>query len=90
MVIKALILATGIAAILAIAIGPTMLMSSAYADPAPKEDPSCSDPKFADRDSCPGNSEEAEGNDRDDNCIARNKGQSSPDCDDGTVNPPND
>ena len=27
---------------------------------------SCSDPKFADRESCPGNSENAQGNDRDD------------------------
>ncbi len=87
MAIKALILATGIVAILAIAISP--YMSTVFADPAPKEDPSCSDPKFADRDSCPGASEDASGGDRDDECTARNRGQSSDDCNDAIVNPPN-
>jgi hypothetical protein len=77
----------GIVAVLAIVLAPAV-MNSAFADPAPKQDPSCSDPKFSDRDSCPGKSEEAEGGDRDDECTARNKGQSDENCDDDIVNPP--
>lgn len=73
----------------AFVIGPA-LIQSASAVPAPKTDDRCSDPKFADRDSCPGKSEDAKGNDRDDECIARNNGQAKqfPECDDGVVNPP--
>ncbi len=81
------IVVLGIAAVLAIVLAPT-LMNSAFADPAPKQDPSCSDPKFADRDSCPGQSEEASGGDRDDTCTARNRGQSDDNCNDDIVNPP--
>jgi hypothetical protein len=78
----------GIAAVLAIVLAPAVMIST-FADPAPKQDESCSDEKFSDRDSCPGKSEEAKGNDRDDECVARNKGQSDEDCTE-TVNPPND
>jgi hypothetical protein len=77
----------GIATVLAVVFAPAVMIS-AFADPAPKQDPSCSDEKFADRDSCPGKSEEAEGGDRDDECTARNKGQSDENCDDDIVNPP--
>jgi hypothetical protein len=83
---SAIFLAVVAAGVLAIVSTPIL----ASADPAPKEDPSCSDPKFEDRDSCPGKSEEAEGNDRDDECTARNRGQASEDCDDDVVNPPKD
>ena len=79
----------GIAAVLAIVIAP-VIMNSAVADPAPKQDPSCSDPKFADRDSCPGKSEDASGGDRDDECTARNRGQADENCNDDIVNPPKD
>jgi hypothetical protein len=58
---------------LAFVVGP-VLIQSASAVPAPKTDPGCSDPKFADRDSCPGKSEEAEGGERDDECTPRNRG----------------
>jgi hypothetical protein len=84
-----ILLAAGVAAVLAVVIAPA-LVEPASADPAPKQDPSCSDPKFEDRDSCPGKSEDAEGNDRDDECTARNRGQSDEDCDDDIVNPPKD
>jgi hypothetical protein len=78
----------GIAAIvLAIVVAPAV-MNSAFADPAPKQDPSCSDPKFADRDSCPGKSEDASSGDRDDECTARNRGQADENCNDDIVNPP--
>jgi hypothetical protein len=46
--------------VLTIMVAP-VVMNSAFADPAPKQDPSCSDPKFADRDICPGKSEDASG-----------------------------
>jgi hypothetical protein len=81
-------LAVGVAAILAVVIAPTLVIS-ASADPAPKQDESCSDEKFSDRDSCPGKSEDSESDKRDDECIARNKGQADEDCTE-TVNPPND
>jgi hypothetical protein len=85
----AIFLAVGVAAVLAVVIAPTLVIS-ASADPAPKQDESCSDPKFSDRDSCPGESEDSKGkNDRDDECIARNKGQADEDCTE-TVNPKND
>jgi hypothetical protein len=84
----AIFLAVGVAAVLAVVMAPA-LVKPVSADPAPKQDESCSDEKFSDRDSCPGKSEDAKGNDRDDDCTARNKGQSDEDCTD-TVNPPND
>lgn len=79
----------GVAAVLAIVVAPS-IMNSAAADPAPKQDPSCSDPKFADRDSCPGKSEDASGGERDDECTARNRGQADENCNDDIVNPPKD
>ena len=82
---------------LLLVIAPT-LISSAAAVPAEKQDieERCSDPKFADRESCPGRSEEASGGDREDietvTCTPRNPGQAK-DCPEGsvitTVNPPN-
>ena len=51
------------------------LISSASAVAVPKTDERCDDPRFADRESCPGKSEDAEGGDRDDLCVARNAGQ---------------
>jgi hypothetical protein len=84
----AIFLAVGVAAVLAVVIAPT-LVKSVSADPAPKQDESCSDPKFSDRDSCPGKSEDSESDKRDDECTARNKGQADEDCTD-TVNPRND
>jgi hypothetical protein len=84
----AILLAFGVAAVLAVVTAPA-LVKPVSADPAPKQDESCSDDKFSDLDSCPGNSENAKGNDRDDDCTARNKGQSDEDCTD-TVNPPKD
>jgi hypothetical protein len=80
-------IALSIAAVLAVILAPT-IVNSVSADPAPKQDPSCSDPKFAERDSCPGKSEEASGGDRDDECTARNRGQSDDSCNDDIVNPP--
>lgn len=73
----------------AFAVGPA-LIQSASADPAPKTDPRCDDPKFAHLESCPGKSEDAASEKRDDECIARNNGQAKqfPECDDGVVNPP--
>jgi hypothetical protein len=59
---------------LAFVIGPA-LIQAASADPAPKTVQGCDDPKFADRPSCPGKSEDASGGDRDDVCVARNNGQ---------------
>jgi hypothetical protein len=84
---KTMQLAFGMTAVLAIALAP-VLVSQVNAVPAPKQDPSCSDPKFADRDSCPGKSEDATGGGRDDECTARNKGQSDESCNDAIVNPP--
>jgi hypothetical protein len=81
-------LATVVFGVLAVVIAPALVVS-ASADPAPKQDESCSDEKFADRDSCPGKSEDSESDKRDDDCVARNKGQSDEDCTE-TVNPPND
>jgi hypothetical protein len=75
---------------LAFVLGPA-LIQSASAVPAPKTEERCDDPKFADRESCPGNSEDAASDKRDDNCIARNPGQAK-NCPDGAtdvVNPPN-
>ena len=67
---------------MAFAVVPAVTQS-AYADAPPKtvvtEEKRCSDPKFADRESCPGKSEEASGGDREDEtetvCEARNAGQ---------------
>ena len=84
---KTMLLVIGMTAVLAIALLP-VLVSQVDAVPAPKQDPSCSDPKFADRDSCPGKSEEASGGDRDDECTARNRGQADEGCNDDVVNPP--
>ncbi len=83
-----LVLSVIAATALTFVVGPALLQSAA-ADPAPKTADRCSDPKFADRDSCPGKSEDAESDKRDDECIARNRGQAiqNPDCDDGVVNP---
>ena len=77
---------------IAFVLGPA-LMQSASAVPAPKtvEEKRCSDEKFADRESCPGKSEEATGNDREDieTCVARNRGQAQQnDCEEtDIVNP---
>ena len=68
---------------IALVIGPA-LMQSASADPTPKTEPACSDPKFADRESCPGKSEEASGGDREDVCVARNAGQAK-NCPEGST-----
>ena len=74
----------------ALVIGPAMIQIAA-ADPAPKTQERCSDEKFDHLKSCPGKSEDAQGGDRDDDCIARNPGQAK-NCPDGeadeTVNPP--
>jgi hypothetical protein len=72
----------------AFVVGPALIQSAA-ADPAPKTDPRCSDEKFDHLKSCPGNSENAASDKRDDDCIARNRGQAiqNPECDDGVVNP---
>ena len=90
MLISITILLIIIPTAVALVIGPALIQSAA-ADPAPKTQQKCSDPKFADRESCPGKSEEARGGDRDDECIARNPGQAK-NCPDGeadeTVNPP--
>jgi hypothetical protein len=63
---------------LAFVIGPALIQSaSAVATPKTQETTKCSDPKFEDRTSSPGKSEEAEGGDREDEniCITRNQGQ---------------
>jgi hypothetical protein len=59
-------------------IAPALIQSaSAVATPKTQETSRCSDPKFADRESCPGKSEEASGGDREDEniCVSRNAGQ---------------
>jgi hypothetical protein len=66
---------TAITVALAFAVLPALSQQQASAVPAPKTVERCDDPKFADRTSCPGESEDARGNDRDDECIARNNGQ---------------
>ena len=76
---------------LAFVIGPA-LIQAASADAVPKRtittETRCDDPKFADRPSCPGNSENASGGDRDDEtettCVARNQGQAK-DCPPGST-----
>ncbi len=64
-----------------------MLYSNANADPVPKTTVTkkCSDPKFADRESCPGKSDNAKGNDKYDEVTfeARNPGQAK-NCPEGT------
>jgi hypothetical protein len=85
---------------LLLVIAPAFI-SAAYAVPAPKTDvdetSNCSDERFADRESCPGRSEDAGGagvEEREDEitvtCEARNPGQAK-DCPEGstitTVNP---
>jgi hypothetical protein len=85
---KTVFLTVFIAAFLAIVVSPAVV-NNVFADPAPKQDPSCSDPKFEERDSCPGKSEDSSGDKRDDECTARNRGQADEDCNDDIVNPPN-
>jgi hypothetical protein len=72
---------------LAFVIGPA-LIQTASADATPKRTitTQCDDPKFADRPSCPGNSENAGGTDRDDEtvCVARNQGQAK-NCPEGST-----
>ena len=72
----------------AFVLGPA-LMQSASADPAPKTVEGCDDPKFEGRTSCPGKSEDAASDKRDDQCIARNRGQAQQnDCEEtAIVNP---
>ena len=73
---------TVVAVAAAFAVMPAVTQS-ASADAPPKTavttETRCDDPKFADRESCPGKSEEATGGDRDDEtetiCEARNEGQ---------------
>jgi hypothetical protein len=86
-VMLATLVATTVA--MAFAVMPALIQQQASADPAPKEQTKCSDPKFDTLSSCPGKSEEASGGDRDDDCQARNKGQAKLlDCDDiAPVNP---
>jgi hypothetical protein len=79
------------AAVLAFVIGP-VLIQSASADAVPKRDitttTQCDDPKFADRPSCPGESENAASDKREDEtettCVARNQGQAK-DCPPGST-----
>lgn len=83
---KPTLVTVGMAVVLAVAISP-MLVGHVNADPAPKQDveDKCSDPKFADRESCPGASEDARSNHREDvqTCTPRNPGQAK-DCPDGS------
>jgi hypothetical protein len=85
-VMLATLVATAVA--MAFAVTPAVIQQ-ASADPAPKEQTTCSDEKFSDLPSCPGKSEDAKGNDRDDDCQARNRGQAALlDCNDiEPVNP---
>ncbi len=91
MLISITILLIIIATAVALVIGPALIQSAA-ADPTPKRvittETRCDDPKFADRESCPGKSEEASGGDRDDEtettCVARNQGQAK-DCPEGST-----
>jgi hypothetical protein len=80
---------------IAFVIGPA-LIQSASADPVPKTreqtTTNCSDPRFADRPSCPGKSEESSGEageEREDEttttCFARNEGQAKNCPPDSTV-----
>jgi hypothetical protein len=86
-VMLATLVATAVA--MAFAVMPAVIHQQASADPAPKEQTKCSDPKFDELSSCPGKSEDAKGNDRDDDCQARNRGQAKLlDCNDiEPVNP---
>ena len=59
-------------------------IQSASAVATPKTEQRCNDPKFADRESCPGKSEEAQGGDREDVCFARNAGQAK-NCPEGST-----
>jgi hypothetical protein len=81
---------------LTFAITPALIQSAA-AVPAPATDPGCSDDKFDELPSCPGKSEDAQSDKRDDQCTPRNRGHID-DCEalveddeDVTdpVNPPN-
>ena len=68
-------------------IAPAFISSaSAVATPKTEEVNRCNDPKFADRESCPGKSEEAQGGDREDEnvCFARNAGQAK-NCPEGST-----
>jgi hypothetical protein len=74
-------------AVLAVAITPA-LIQSASADAVPKTREGCNDPRFADRPSCPGESEESSGRageEREDVCFARNEGQAKNCPPDSTV-----
>jgi hypothetical protein len=77
---------------MAFAVLPALIQQQASAVPAPKteEVQKCSDPKFADRESCPGKSEDASGGDRDDinECTPRNPGQAKNCPTDSTVTDP--
>ena len=67
-------------------IAPAFIQSaSAVATPKTEEVNRCNDPKFADRESCPGKSEDS-GADRDDEniCFARNEGQAK-NCPEGST-----
>ena len=62
---------------LAFVLGPALIQSAA-ADPAPKSVEQCSEDKFSERETCPGKSADSEGragDERDNECIARNNGQ---------------
>jgi hypothetical protein len=88
-VMLATLVATAVA--MAFAVMPALIQQQASADPAPKTVERCSEEKFAERTSCPGESEDARGNpgDRTDECIARNNGQAKQnDCEEtAIVNP---
>ncbi len=83
------------AAALALFIGPA-LMQSASAVPAPKTETKCDEAKFEGTRhefECPGKSEAAEGDPRDEDCTPRNRGhidecEAIVDEDDGDVNEP--
>jgi hypothetical protein len=62
---------------LAFVVGPALIQSAA-AVPAPKTVEQCSEDKFQDRETCPGKSADSggrAGDERDNECIARNNGQ---------------
>jgi hypothetical protein len=78
------------ATVVMVVIAPALIQSaSAVATPKTQETTRCDDPKFADRESCPGKSEDSggvAGEERDDEniCIARNQGQAK-NCPEGST-----
>jgi hypothetical protein len=75
------------AAVVMFVIARALIQSAAaVATPKTEEVDRCSDPKFADRESCPGKSEDASGGDREDKniCFARNEGQAK-NCPEGST-----